>query len=254
MTPDVVVDIGNSRIKWGWYHPALKTMRVTSLPHRDPAAWETQLTSLPVQSPIRWALASVNPHETATFLDWVRSRNEQLVVIDDISRFPIAIDVDEPAKVGIDRLLNAVAARARVPEGGPVVIIDVGSAVTVDLLDDQDRFRGGAIFPGPRLMAKSLHQYTAKLPDLPIDDVPSHDPPGRNTADAIRVGIMAAIMGGCQMLVNEYSALFDRPVTVLMAGGAVGYLIDYDYAPDIQIGGPFPLTLEGIRLAAEALP
>jgi type III pantothenate kinase len=254
VTPDVVVDIGNTRIKWGWAVPHLDTMKAVSLPHDDPAAWEAQLSDMPVRAPVRWAVASVNPRETDRFLEWVRSRRETAAVIDDPSRLPVTIDVDEPAKVGIDRLLNAVAARARVPEGSPVVVIDVGSAVTVDLLDERNRFRGGAIFPGPRLMAKALHQYTAKLPDLPIDDVPNEDPPGRNTADAIRVGIMAAIMGGCQMLVDEYAALCERPLTVLMTGGAVGYLIDYDFAPDIGIGGPFPLTLEGIRLAAEALP
>jgi type III pantothenate kinase len=254
VTPDVVVDIGNTRIKWGWVVPGHEALKVASLPHGDPTAWDAQLTDAPIRGPIRWAVASVNPCETDRFLEWIRTRRETAAVIDDPSSLPITIDVDEPAKVGIDRLLNAVAARARVPEGGPVVVIDVGSAVTVDLLDERNRFRGGAILPGPRLMAKSLHQYTAKLPDLPIDDVPNEDPPGRNTTDAIRVGIMAAIMGGCQLLVDEYAVLCERPLTVLMAGGAVGSLIDYDFAPDIKIGGPFPLTLEGIRLAAEALP
>lgn len=68
------------------------------------------------------------------------------------------------------------------------------------------------------------------------------------------VGIMAAIMGGCAMLVDEYAAICTRPPSVLMTGGAIGYLIDFDFAPGIGVGGPFPLTLEGIRIAAEAMP
>ena len=55
-------------------------------------------------------------------------------------------------------------------------------------------------------------------------------------------------------LVDEYTALCSRPPSVLMTGGALGYLIDFDFAPGTQVGGPYPLTLEGIRIAAEALP
>jgi pantothenate kinase type III len=103
-------------------------------------------------------------------------------------------------------------------------------------------------------MAKSLHDFTAKLPLLPLHEVPSVDPPGRNTEAAITTGVMAALMGACQLLVDEYAALGPKPPVVLMAGGAIGYLIDYDFAPDIGVGGPFPLVLEGLLAAAEALP
>lgn len=252
MTPDVVVDIGNSRMKWGQCLPGAG-MRVSSLPLDDVPVWDEEIRRLSVAAGTTWAVAAVNPPVADRFLDWVASRGYFAILIER-GNIPLDIAVDEPEQVGIDRLLNALAARRRCPEGEPVVIIDVGSAVTVDLLDEQNRFRGGAIFPGPRLMARALHNYTAKLPDLPIDEVPSIDPPGRNTRDAITAGVMAAIMGGCAMLVDEYIGLSSRPPTVLMTGGALGYLIDFDFAAGTRAGGPFPLTLEGIRIAAEALP
>ncbi|HYH66139.1 MAG TPA: type III pantothenate kinase [Urbifossiella sp.] len=252
MHPDVVVDVGNTRIKWGWGAPG-EPLRMASLPPDAPAAWDDQLALLPAATgPRTWAMAGVHPDRLTRLKDWAEARGDTVRVITHAD-IRIPIDVDEPARVGIDRLLNAVAARARVPAPRPVVVIDAGSAVTVDLVDAAGVFRGGAILPGPRLMARALHHYTAKLPDLPIDAVPSVDPPGRNTRDAIGTGIMAAIMGGCQLLVDEYRALSQSPVTVLMTGGAIGYLVDYDYAPDDEVGGPFPLTLEGVRLAAEAL-
>lgn len=253
MTPDVVVDIGNSRMKWGRV-PLDGYRHVASLPHDDPRAWDEQLAEWRTEYPVRWAAASVNPPALSSFLIWAGGRGERVCVIDRPELVPIMADVDEPGRVGIDRLLNAVAARVRVPAGGPIVVIDVGSAVTVDLVDERGVFRGGAILPGPRLLAQSLHAYTAKLPDLPIHEVPNIDLPGRNTRDAITAGIMAALMGGCQMLVDEYAALCSSPPSVLMAGGAVGYLIDYDFAPNVEVGGPFPLTLEGLRIAAEVLP
>ena len=58
--------------------------------------------------------------------------------------------MDEPAKVGIDRLLNVFAASALVKPGEPAIVVDAGSAVTVDLLHEDGSFAGGAIFPGMR--------------------------------------------------------------------------------------------------------
>jgi type III pantothenate kinase len=250
MTPDIVVDIGNSRMKWGWVDGG-KVHHVVPLGD-DPATWDVSI-DLTRDAPVNWAAASVNPPRLQRFAEWVRNRGERLVVIDDFRRLPLRVDVDEPGAVGIDRLLACLAARRRVEPDRPAIVISAGTAVTVDLIDETDTFRGGAILPGPWLMARSLHQYTAKLPLVELHEVPSHDPPGRNTRDAITVGIMAALMGACQVLVDEYAALCSRPPAVLMTGGAIGYLIDYDFAPDIEIGGPYPLVLEGVRLAAEAM-
>ena len=254
MTPDVVVDIGNSRMKWGRCLPTVTDGGWVSLPLDDLNAWNDQVEAWGINVDARWVVASVNPPVTQTFKNWCCSKGGTSIVFDRPSQVPIRTNVDEPDAVGIDRLLNALAARRRCPDGEPVVIIDAGSAVTVDYLDDQNVFRGGAILPGPRLMARSLHDYTAKLPELPIHEIPNADPPGRNTRDAITVGIMAALMGGCVMLVEEYAALGSRPPTVLMTGGAIGCLLDFDFAAGTQAGGPFPLTLEGIQLTAEALP
>ena len=77
---------------------------------------------------------------------------------------PLRVELEKPDHVGIDRLLDAVAVNSRRAPGVPAVIIDAGSAVTVDLVDGAGAFRGGAILPGLRLMAKSLHDYTALLP------------------------------------------------------------------------------------------
>lgn len=249
MTPDIVVDVGNSRMKWGRVDG--RGVRPLDPIGNDRQSWTTAVG--PSDQPLTWALATVNPPMSDPFREWVQSRGERLIEISHFSQIPLRVDVDEPEKVGIDRLLAGLAARRRLEPDQPAIVVSAGTAVTVDLIDETDTFRGGAILPGPWLMARSLHEHTAKLPLVQLHEVPSHDPPGRNTRDAITVGVMAALMGACQMLVDEYAAICTRPPAVLMTGGAIGYLIDYDFAPDIDIGGPFPLVLEGIRLAAEAV-
>lgn len=252
MTPDVVVDIGNSRMKWGWV-PAGGTMEMVSLLADDPAAWEQQLLALPTSGSLSFAVAGVHPARTQRFMAWVAARGDRAVVIER-SRLPLTVDVDEPDKVGIDRLLTALAAH-RLADPQCAIVLNVGTAVTADVVDHAGTFRGGAIFPGPRLMAESLHRWTAQLPLVEADAVPDEHPPGKNTRDAIRAGIRYAIVGAAYLLVDRYWAVCATSPWVFVTGGAAGDLGEIDFG-DPFMGTRFvpTLTLEGIRLAAEALP
>jgi type III pantothenate kinase len=252
MRPDVVVDIGNTRVKWGWGPPG-EPLQLASLPPDDPAAWDAQLARLPAPAGRRtWAMAGVHPDRLTRLKAWVEARGDAVRVITHAD-VPLRIDVDEPDRVGIDRLLAALAARRRaVP--WPAVIIGVGTAVTVDLVDGSGVFRGGVIFPGPRLMADALHAGTARLPLVEADSIPGTEAPGRNTADAIRAGIRAAVVGAAYLLVDLYAAAAPAP-WVFVTGGAAGGLGRLDFGEGVQGTRAVPgLVLEGVRLAAEALP
>lgn len=246
MTPDVVADVGNTRVKWGWGAP----LKLASLPPDDPAAWAAQLALLPPAAGRRsWAMAGVHPDRLACLKDWAEARGDAVRVITHAD-IPLTADVDEPARVGIDRLLNAIAAR-QLADPQPAIVISVGTAVTIDLVDGA--FRGGVIFPGPRLMAESLHAWTARLPRVEADALPDTDAPARNTPDAIRAGIRAAIVGAAYLLVDRYTFRRNSP-WVFVTGGAAGALADIDYGDPMMGTRHVPtLTLDGIRLAAEAL-
>ncbi|MDB5311442.1 MAG: coaX [Gemmataceae bacterium] len=252
MTPDVVVDIGNSRIKFARCL-ADRVALVASLPSGDPTAWDDQLSSWEVPRPLRWAVASVHPERLDRFHDWITARGDEIVAVNNYKQLPLRIGVREPAKVGIDRLLNAVALLPRLPKGTPGIVVDVGTAITVDLVNDHHVFVGGAILPGPRLMFESLHQQTAKLPRIDLHEVPVEDPPGANTRDAMIVGVMAAVMGGAELLVDRYASLSPRPPWVVLTGGALGGLADYHFEDVGKTLTDRTLTLEGIRLVAETL-
>ena len=115
------------------------------------------------------------------------------------SDLPFEISVEESGGVGPDRLCAAAGAWA----GGSkeAVIVDAGTAVTVDLLSG-GCFRGGSIFPGLSLLAGALHGGTALLP--PIDEPAAEiEPPGRSTSDAIRAGIRWGLVGAVRELVER---------------------------------------------------
>lgn len=255
MTPDVVVDIGNSRMKWGLVLDG-RIAQCVVLSHGDPASWERHiLTPFPEPGPLRWAVAGVHPENMARFVEWAERRGDTIAVIADFARLPLRVAVDEPARVGIDRLLNAVAAKQHLSQSAPGVVIDVGSATTVDYLDGDGVFRGGAILPGPWMMARSLHDFTAKLPMVeptaggPIRAV------GTNTEAAIRTGIRAAVCGAAEVIIRAVLADPGPAPDVFITGGGADFLRGLPEALGrVNVRFDQGLTLEGIRLAAEALP
>jgi type III pantothenate kinase len=169
------------------------------------------------------------------------------------AELPLRVNVDEPAKVGLDRLFGAVAAKSMVAPGTPAITVDVGTAVTVNVIDADGVFQGGTIFPGPRLMGRALHEHTAKLPLIDLGEVPAAGPPGRNTADAIEAGIAAAVQGGVGLLVERLAARYPRP-RLFITGGARGALSQHGFRGVEHVTEVPELTLEGIRIAAGALP
>src|SRR5262249_39329320 len=153
----------------------------------DEGAWGEQAGRWGLSSPSRWAIAGVHPARRDQLADWLCRRGDEVHFFDDPSLLPLRVLLERPDRVGIDRLLDAVAANSRRVPGVPAVVIDVGTAVTVDWLDGTGAFRGGAILPGLRLMAHALHDYTALLP---LVEAPRRMPvlPGNATTPAIEAG------------------------------------------------------------------
>jgi type III pantothenate kinase len=166
---------------------------------------------------------------------------EKVVFASSTSDWPFTIDLETPETVGADRLCAAAGAFAAGTEDA--VIVDAGSAVTVDILRG-GVFLGGAIMPGLAMMLRSLSEETAALPGLaPGADLPGL--PGRDTESAIRAGTAGAFIGGIERLISIAAAVFDDPPPVFLTGGDAGLLIDSTspasrHYPD--------LVLEGLKL------
>ncbi len=241
--PDVVVDVGNTRIKWGLCQAGQVTA-IAGLPPDDAAAWEDQLQRWQLPLASRWVLTGVHPQRRDTLADWLRQRGEQVRVLVHARELPLRVDLEKPDYVGIDRLLDAVAVNQRRQPGVGAVIIDAGSAVTVDWLDETGAFRGGAIVPGFRLMAKALHDYTALLP---LIHPPRREPPvpGPSTPAAMEAGIFWAVAGGIQGLIAAYRRCSPVEPEIHLTGG------DGEVLTAVLPGARYwaNMTLEGVLLA-----
>jgi type III pantothenate kinase len=255
----VVVDIGNSRIKWGLCSDG-HVQRMCSLPSDDPLAWEKQFLSwnvYPDADDATWVVAGVHPARMEAFIRWAhleafarpqRPRNSNWRIINSRNQIPVRVLVDFPEKVGLDRLFNAVAVNRCRPPGQPAVIVDAGSAVTVDYVDEEGRFQGGAIFPGLRLMAQALNANTAQLPTVEVKQ--RLRPPEKSTERAIELGVFHAVLGGIDLLIRALRDQASESLSIFFGGGDVGLLAPHLSWP-VTIWPE--MTLEGIRISGEQL-
>lgn len=243
-----VVDVGNSLCKVGLVQ-AEQIVEVYAFPLEECAyqPWHHRQVHELLSKHLSWTLSGSNPPIIKSFAEWLLSHHQNVTVIDAHSPLPLKILVDVPEKVGRDRLLHALAVEQK-----PAIIISTGSAVTVDAVDADGSFLGGAIFPGLRLMAKSLNDYTARLP---LVDARPAVPilPGKNTEQAIHAGIIQAVVGGIVGCVTEMMPIISStssPAAIYLTGGDAASIEKYLPWPVEQL--PW-LTLQGILVAVRTL-
>jgi len=209
----LAVDAGNSRIKFGLFEPSAPAAGVPLWPEC------VEFLAIPIDDPIpriqlmRWidqgisgvVISGSNPPVVQKLIDQFDPGPIPLMAVRNCSAIQVVADVDFPEKVGLDRLLNAVAVNAIRPPDRGAIVIDSGTATTVDYVSARGHFCGGAILPGMELSAKALHQYTALLPLLPVQELGGADPvaPGRNTRDAIRNGLFWGQVGAIRELIRQ---------------------------------------------------
>jgi type III pantothenate kinase len=263
MMPDVVIDVGNSRVKWGRRAAdAPQIAEAVSLAD-DVEAWQSQLEQwrnahlLP--SPAAWVLAGVRPQRLEKLRVWLQVQGERVALLHSAAQLPLAVGLEHPDRVGIDRLLNAVAACEVMPPGFPAILVDAGSAVTVDWLDETHTFRGGAILPGLRLMVEALHEHTALLPLVSIP-LPVPRLPGTATIPAMQAGVFWAVIGGIDRIVQCLRRVAAVEPRLYLTGGDGPFLLKGlaghgDEGLTVLAPTLWPeQTLAGILHAAEALP
>jgi len=268
----IAVDVGNSRIKFGVFAapPVDQLLRRGELP--DPthsftlptadwtdaqllAALRAALDDAEADAAIStapWAIASVNPAAAERLVAWIETRGaaSQQLALDNI---PIRTLVTHPERTGVDRLLAAVAANQLRDAARPAIIVDVGSAITVDLVTVDGSFAGGAILPGVEMSARALHDQTAQLPKYERRDLTAPPPPalGNSTDAAIDSGLFWGAIGAVRELIARLAADQPNEPHVYLTGGAAPAIADLlRTADDTPTVRHVPhLVLSGIAIA-----
>ncbi|NOZ38928.1 MAG: type III pantothenate kinase [Planctomycetes bacterium] len=268
----LAIDVGSSRVKLGWFPPpgectteierTLFPIAAPQLPqpektlavshrgeadlHAEISEWIEQVGA--IES--RRFVASVHPGAMAAVQGIFAGDLRVLTHVD----LPIEVRVDQPERVGIDRLLNAVAVNRLRPPQQPAIVVDLGTACTVDLIAPDGAFEGGAIFPGTTLAATALHSGTATLPQLTAESFAS--PPvvvGKSTQAAISAGLYWGIVGAVYELVARIRRECPEPPQLFLTGGEASRLVAH-LTSDIQKPRHLPnLVLSGIATLAEEL-
>ncbi len=229
----LAVDVGNSRIKFGVFEWALPNQGRPRLPEccasqavsiAEKFDWEGILAHFEKWSPALQtaAIAGANPRAMEMILSsWPGAVWPLPFALRQAAELPLCVKVQFPNQVGIDRLLDAIAANVLRPPTAPVVVVDSGTATTVDLISSSGAFEGGAILPGLELGARALHQYTALLPLIDVQALLTSPVAavGRNTIEAIQSGIWFGQIGSIRELVAQLTETAGQPPVVLVTGG-----------------------------------
>ena len=132
--------------------------------------------------------------------------------------------VENPREVGADRLVNAVAAHSRY--GGPLIVVDFGTATTFDVVDGDGRYCGGVIATGVNLSLEALHRAAAKLPRIAVEPPPQVI--GSSTVTAMQSGVYWGYVSLIEGMVARIKREFGEPMTVIATGGLAGLFAGRD--------------------------
>lgn len=212
-----------------------------------------QMAGIELQDITGFALSSVVPTlETAwmTFADryLARQLHAPPIAVSQTTRTGITVSTENPSEVGADRIVNSVAAWDRFKQN--LIVIDFGTAITFDCVNDQQEYLGGAIMPGIAISLDALAGRTAKLPRVDIDKPPKAAI-GRNSIDAIRSGLMIGFGGMVDRMVERIGPeLSPDPKKIkIIATGGMAQLIA-PYSNYLHIIDPL-LTLKGLKIIHE---
>ncbi len=212
------IDIGNSALKAGVFHDRKIAHSFRLSLEAGPEVVVRDLASR-VQSYnlTRIGVSSVVPQVSKA----VAQRFENVIPVFQLrhsSSLPIAVKYDTPETLGVDRLAAMVGVWESLPDrkDKPVVVVDAGTAVTIDVLQD-GAFIGGPILPGPDLLRKALRRGTAQLPEVTLS-WPDHAI-SRSTSAAIQAGLMFGLVDSVRgVLVRVIDELGSQPLVVSTGG------------------------------------
>jgi type III pantothenate kinase len=253
----LAVNVGNSRCQVGAVIDG-EVRRQERVASDDPAATthvvlDTYAGELAARrAPI--VIASVKPAFSERLRSALRDQlKADVYMIGEDLPIPIGTQLDPETITGVDRLLNATAAYATLKQA--CIVVDAGTAVTIDFVDGEGTFHGGAIAPGAGMQLRSLHEGTAALPEVRFA-APEGDAFGRSTSQAMLQGVFHGLRGLVWKLVERYAEAYGAFPQVIATGGDAELLFRDDelinsIVPDLTLRGMAETVRSALNASAE---
>ncbi len=246
----LALDVGNTTIAVGLFRATelLKSWKIKTDRDKTSDEYGVLLLDLFRTSDFRpekvgaAIISSVVPPLTPVFQDIAReSFGVEALIVGPGLRTGIPILYENPQEVGADRVVAAVAAFEKY--GGPMIIVDFGTATTFDAVSERGEYLGGAIAPGIQISAEALSLKTAKLPKVEIRKPPKAI--GRTTVSSIQAGLSFGYIGLVNAIITEIGKELGKEVRVVATGG-----FGERFSPEIPslIAYEPNLVLEGLRI------
>lgn len=243
----LAIDIGNTHTVFGIYKNGklLHDWRVSSLITRtEDEAWFLVKffcndVNIDIKSISGVGISSVVPNLTDIFV-WMSQKHFKIdpIIVSAEIDLGIKILYDDPSAVGADRLCNAVAGYTKY--GGPIIVVDFGTATTYDVVSENGEYLGGVIAPGIETSAAELHRRAAKLPKIELHF--PRDVIGKNTVASMQSGIMYGAIDAMEGMIKRIKNIIGQHSKVIATGGLAKTIIERTnvidfYEPSLVLDG-----------------
>lgn len=250
----LAVDVGNTNITFGVYRgeKLLTTFRMTTQIPRTSDEYGVSVTELLRTQQVTpedikgIVVASVVPNVMHSLNGaFIRYVGKEPLIVGPGIKTGIKLTSENPREIGADRIVDVVAAYNLY--GGPVLVIDFGTATTYDLVTQDGSFNVGITAPGIRISAKALWEDTAKLPEIEIKKPKSIL--AQETITSMQAGLVYGQIGQTEYIINQVKKETGFADLKVVATGGLGRIIA-DETSTIDEYNRF-LTLEGLRIIYE---
>lgn len=247
----LVVDVGNTNMTMGVYREKelVATFRIMTKTPRTSDEYGIMITQLLLNKGVEAGklegsiIASVVPDVMHSLTGGiVRYTGTQPLIVGPGVKTGIKVATEDPRAIGADRIVDAVAAYEKY--GGPVLVLDFGTATTYDLITEDGKFTSGITAPGIRISSEALWKQTAKLPNIEIKKPKSIL--AQETISSMQAGLVYGQIGQTEYIVKRVKEESGIENLKVVATGGLGRLIsDETNAIDIYDSA---LTLDGLRI------